>query len=58
MASLINDLKIMGNEKAEFVATQNRRDNPGETPHSASIVDSKQLMDWFLSTVSGGDTGN
>jgi hypothetical protein len=49
MAALVNDLKIMGNDNAELIATHNQRTNPEESPHSWSIVDEPELMKWIAS---------
>jgi hypothetical protein len=50
MAALINHLKLSGNEKAELVITENkgRLPNGDRHPHSWSIVDEKELIDWFV----------
>lgn len=54
MAALVTDLRTMGNDEAEFIATHNQRTNPEENPHSWSIVDEPDLMRWFASHADGG----
>ena len=50
LAALINELKIAGNENAELIITNNKGYLPDGTrhPHSWSIVDEKEMVDWFL----------
>lgn len=50
LAGLINELTIMGNDKAELVTTSDMGYFPDGTrhPHSWSIVDEAELIDWFL----------
>ncbi len=50
LAALINELHILGNEKAELILTQNKGYQPDGTrhPHSWSIVDEQELVDWFV----------
>ena len=49
-AGLINQLRILGNDNAELITTTDKgyRPNGGRHPHSWSIVDEKELVDWFL----------
>jgi len=53
LAALINQLRILGNERAELVTSHGEREGyaAGATPHTWSIVDNKALVDWFLSHV-------
>lgn len=53
LAALINQLRILGNERAELVTSHGKREGyaAGATPHTWSIVDNKQLVEWFLSHV-------
>ncbi|MEZ5040542.1 MAG: hypothetical protein R2828_11630 [Saprospiraceae bacterium] len=48
-AALINALRLQGNDKAELILTQNKGYRPDGTrhPHSWSIVDEQELVDWF-----------
>ncbi|WP_304232866.1 hypothetical protein [Jiulongibacter sediminis] len=50
-AALINQLKIDGNRNAELVLTEDKGYRPDNSrhPHSWSIVDEEELLDWFLS---------
>jgi hypothetical protein len=52
-AALINQLRILGNDRAELVTTHNRRQGylEGASPHTWSIVDNGELVDWFLDQV-------
>ena len=49
-ATLINELRLLGNTRAELVTTHRRRDgvDEGATPHTWSIVDDAELVEWFL----------
>lgn len=49
-AALINQLKIDGNEDAELVLTEGKgfRPDGSRHPHSWSIVNEPELLDWFL----------
>lgn len=49
-AALINALHVLGNEKAALILTENRGYRPDGTrhPHSWSIVDEKELVEWFV----------
>ena len=50
LAALVNELRILGNERAELIVTRAKGKLPDGTrhPHSWSIVDEKELIDWFL----------
>ncbi|MDH4068840.1 MAG: hypothetical protein OEV30_00295 [Ignavibacteria bacterium] len=49
MAGLINDLSILNCERAELIVTTDKGYLPDGTrhPHSWSIVDESELVDWF-----------
>ncbi len=49
-AALINKLKLMGNEQAELVSTHRQRAGlvDGASPHSWSIIDNEELVEWFV----------
>jgi len=51
LAALVNQLRILGNERAELVTSHGKRQGyaAGATPHTWSIVDNKELVAWFLS---------
>ncbi|GAB4322695.1 MAG: hypothetical protein Kow0074_14470 [Candidatus Zixiibacteriota bacterium] len=53
LAALINELKLMGNDQAELITTHNRRHGyeDGTSPHTWSIVDQRELIDWFVNQV-------
>ncbi len=53
LAAMINELNILGNENAELIITYNKGFQPDGTrhPHSWSIVDSKDLVNWFLTFI-------
>lgn len=53
LAALINELKIAGNKNAELIITENKGYLPDGTrhPHSWSIVDVKDMVDWFLKLI-------
>lgn len=53
LAALINELKIRGHNQAELIITQNKGYLPDGSrhPHSWSIVDEKELVDWFLKLI-------
>lgn len=53
LAGLINDLNILGNEKAQLFTTHDKGYFPDGSrhPHSWSIVDEKELIDWFLALI-------
>jgi len=50
-AAFINELNIMGNQKAELILTADKGYLPDGSrhPHSWSIVDNNELLEWFLS---------
>ena len=50
MAALINELRILNNQDAELISTTGKGYRPDGTrhPHSWSIVDEKDLIDWFV----------
>jgi len=50
MASLVSDLKLIGNKETQFVSTHNKRDDVEGTTHTWSIV-KKKLMKWFASYI-------
>jgi hypothetical protein len=50
LAALINQLRILGNERAELVSSRAARAGyPEATPHTWSMVDNGELVEWFLS---------
>jgi hypothetical protein len=51
LAALINQLRILGNDSAALVSSHQRRAgyDEGATPHTWSIVDNQELVEWFLS---------
>jgi len=53
LAALINELKIAGNVNAELITTTYKGYRPDRTrhPHSWSIVDEKEMINWFISTL-------
>ena len=53
LAALINQLRVLGNERAELVSSHQKRAGyaEGATPHTWSIVDNRDLVAWFLSQV-------
>jgi hypothetical protein len=53
LAALINQLRVLGNERAELVSSHQQRAGyaEGATPHTWSIVDNRDLVAWFLSQV-------
>ena len=55
LAGMINYLNIIGNDKAELVITNDKGYHPDGTrhPHSWSIVDNKELVEWFLNSMEG-----
>jgi hypothetical protein len=50
LAALVNELKIRGSKQTELVITHDQGYHPDGSrhPHSWSIVDEKELIDWFL----------
>jgi hypothetical protein len=53
LAALINALLIAGNDEAELMITQDKGFRPDgqRHPHSWSIVDEKELIEWFLALI-------
>lgn len=53
LAALINELKILDNRRAELIITHDKGYLPDGTrhPHSWSIVDEKELIDWFVEMI-------
>lgn len=51
LAGMINYLHILGNDNAELIITHNKGYHPDGSrhPHSWSIVENKELVEWFLS---------
>ncbi|MEO1259012.1 MAG: hypothetical protein AAFZ15_09440 [Bacteroidota bacterium] len=49
-AAVVNQLNILGNENAELILTENKgyRPDGSRHPHSWSIVDSGELVEWLL----------
>ena len=49
LAALVNQLKILGSKKAELITTTGKgfREDGSRHPHSWSIVDEKELIEWF-----------
>lgn len=52
-AGAINDLRILGNIKAEIIETHNKGYRPDGTrhPHSWSILDEKEMIDWCMKLI-------
>ena len=49
LAALVNQLKILGSKKAELIITIGKGFQDGNRhPHSWSIVDEKELVEWFV----------
>ncbi len=53
LAALVNELLLSGNSRASLVTTHGRRKGYSErtSPHTWSIVDNAELVDWFLRQV-------
>lgn len=54
-AAMINDLKLLGNSRAELIITSGkgfRKIQNQRNPHSWSIADEEELMEWILQTFS------
>jgi hypothetical protein len=53
LAGLINRLRLLGNDRAELVTSHGSRTGyeEGASPHTWSIVDDAELVEWFLGTV-------
>ena len=49
LAALVNQLKILGSKKAELIITAGKgiREDGSRHPHSWSIVDENELIEWF-----------
>jgi hypothetical protein len=49
LAALVNQLKILGSKKAELITTVGKgfREDSNRHPHSWSIVDENELVEWF-----------
>ncbi|MEZ4952791.1 MAG: hypothetical protein R2825_04355 [Saprospiraceae bacterium] len=49
-AAVVNQLAILGNERAELILTENKGFKPDGSrhPHSWSIVDNGELVEWLL----------
>lgn len=52
-SELINRLRIMGNERAEFIQSKKigYRANGNRHPHSWSIIDEKECINWILKNI-------
>jgi len=50
LAALVNQLRILGTTTAELITTHRRRAgvDAGASPHTWSIVDDRELVEWFL----------
>lgn len=50
LAALVNQLKILGSKKAELIPTIGKgfREDGTRHPHSWTIVDEKELVEWFI----------
>ncbi len=49
LAALVNQLKILGSKKAELITTTGKGFQEGSRhPHSWSIVDENELVEWFV----------
>lgn len=50
LAALVNQLRVLGSDRAELVTSHGTRDGyaDGASPHTWSIVDNGDLVDWFL----------
>lgn len=53
LAALINELRLLGNDRAFLITTHGKREgyDEGASPHTWSIVDNGELVDWFLEQV-------
>jgi len=60
LAALINQLRLFGNESAQLVSSHAGRVGyaEGASPHTWSIVDNSELVDWFLSHASRAARSN
>ena len=50
LAALVNQLKILGSNKAELITTSRKgiREDGRRHPHSWSIVNEDELIEWFV----------
>lgn len=53
LAGFYNSLRLLGNKKVELITSyQKRKDyEKGSSPHSWTIVDNLELVDWFLEKI-------
>ena len=53
LAAFINDLQLRGNSEAALITTQHQgyRPDGSRHPHSWSIVDEKEMVNWFLGLI-------
>jgi hypothetical protein len=53
LAAMVNALMLAGNDRAELVSTHGAREGyaGGSSPHSWSIVDDGDLVEWFLEQI-------
>lgn len=53
LAAFINQLNVLGNGRAELITTTNRGYHPdgARHPHSWSIVDEREMVNWFVSII-------
>ncbi len=50
-SAMVNELNLLGNEEAQFITTENkgyRKPYDNKHPHSWSIVNNQELIDWLL----------
>jgi len=59
LAALVNQLRVLGNESAQLVSSHARRRGytDGASPHTWSIVDNEELVEWFLSHAASRSDG-
>jgi hypothetical protein len=59
LAALVNELRVLGNDRAELVTSHGKRDGyaEGTSPHTWSIVDDAELVDWFLAQADSAASG-
>jgi hypothetical protein len=50
LAGLVNQLRLLGNDRAELITSHGARSGyaEGASPHTWSIVDNADLVEWFL----------
>jgi len=50
LAGYYNSLRLIGNKEVELITTYQKRKNfeKGSSPHSWTIVDNEELVDWLL----------